>query len=472
MSFELHEECAVVAIHGHPHAATMAADCLFALQHRGQEASGILTANGKKIYCCKGLGLVREVFSENSLKKLKGDKAIGHNRYSTTGSNCKENAQPFWTESKFGAIGVAHNGNLTNTLQLRKKLLRQGVRFSGTSDSEVILHRIAQSAKPTLFLAVRGVLRELQGAFSLVLLSKDSVIAARDPYGFRPLVMGEGAVVDGKSYTAFASETCALDLLRASYLREVSPGEMIEIGPDGMKRCIFRNPQRSAQCVFEHVYFSRPDSLVFGRYVEKSRRSLGRELAKEHPEPSADMVVYVPDSGYDAARGFAEESGLPLERGLIRNHYVGRTFIQPEQIHRDIAVRLKLNPVRHLINGKSIVLVDDSIVRGTTSRKIVRMLRKAGARQVHLRIACPPTIAPCFFGTDTPSKAELIAANHSVEEICRFVEADSLGYLSLKGLAKAVENGRKYCFSCYTGKYPLPIDHLIAIQPAAKRVPH
>jgi len=362
-----------------------------------------------------------------------------------------------------GLIAVAHNGNITNATELRKDLEERGAIFQATSDTEVILHLVAHSSEKTLAGALRDALLQLEGAFSLVFLAQDRIIVARDPYGFRPLAMGR-MEVQGKQAYVFASETCAFDLLGAVYLNDVQPGEMVIVGPGGVTRERYTTEKPRAQCVFEHVYFARPDSLVFGRPVQTSREMMGVLLARESPA-DADIVVPVPDSGNTAALGYSAESGLPYRQALIRNHYVGRTFIEPSQAIRDFGVKLKLNPIRSLLEGKKVVLVDDSIVRGTTSRKIVRMVRNAGAREVHLRISCPPTISPCFYGVDTPNKSELIAANSGIEEIRRFIEADSLAYLSMPGLRRAVSDEMgEYCYACYTGDYPtdfVNIDQLV-----------
>jgi amidophosphoribosyltransferase len=351
-------------------------------------------------------------------------------------------------------VAVAHNGNLTNAVELRAELEADGSIFQSTSDTEVVLHLVARSRERTLAGALRDALLQIEGAFSLVFLAEDQIIIARDPHGFRPLAMGRLELPDGQVATVFASETCAFDLINAEYTGEVEPGEMVIIGPKGMTREFYTTPQKTAHCVFEHVYFARPDSTVFGKPVAESREMMGRLLAKEHPV-DADVVVPVPDSGVAAAIGYAAESGIPYKQALIRNHYVGRTFIEPSQAIRDFGVKLKLNPVRHLLEGKRVILVDDSIVRGTTSRKIVRMVRSAGAREVHLRISCPPTVSPCYYGVDTPSLRELIAANNSVKEIQEFVEADSLAYLALDKLRDAVhDTTHKFCYACYTGRYP------------------
>jgi amidophosphoribosyltransferase len=410
------------------------------------------------------MGHVAEIFTPERLAELPGHLAIGHTRYSTTGDSALLNAQPFSVACNKGRVAVAHNGNITNATELRRDLESDGSIFQGTSDTEVILHLVARSRERTLAGALREALLQLEGAFSLVFLAQDRIIIARDPHGFRPLALGQ-METGGHTTYVFSSETCAFDLIGATYLNDVEPGEMVIVGPEGMTRERWAPASDLAHCVFEHVYFSRPDSTVFGRSVQESRENLGRLLAREYPA-NADIVVPVPDSGVPAAIGYASEAKLPFRHGLIRNHYVGRTFIEPSQEIRDFGVKLKLNPVRHLLEGKRIVLVDDSIVRGTTSRKLVRMVRNAGAREVHMRISCPPTVSPCFYGVDTPSKSELIAANNTVEEIRRFVEADSLGYLSLGSLRQAVDDhDGRYCYACYTGDYPtelVQIEELVA----------
>jgi amidophosphoribosyltransferase len=470
MSDKFHEECGVVAVHGHPEASKLAYLGLYALQHRGQESAGIATSDGAQIYSKKAMGHVADIFTRSVLAELPGQLAIGHTRYSTAGETMLLNAQPFAVQCCKGRIAVAHNGNLTNAAELRGELEAGGSIFQASSDTEVVLHLVAHSRERTLAGALREALLQLEGAFSLVFMAEDRIIVARDPHGFRPLAMGQMEFSGGVCHV-FASETCAFDLIGASYMTEVEPGEMVIVGPEGVTRERYAPERPKAQCVFEHVYFSRPDSVVFGRPVQESREMLGRLLARECPA-DADLVAPVPDSGVAAALGYAAESGLPFRHALIRNHYVGRTFIEPSQAIRDFGVKLKLNPVRYLLEGKRVILVDDSIVRGTTSRKIVRMVRQAGAREVHLRISCPPTISPCFYGVDTPTKSELIAANSRVEDIRRFVGADSLGYLSLSSLRKAVgdEERHEYCYACYTGDYPtelVNIDRLMAAK--AKR---
>jgi amidophosphoribosyltransferase len=466
---KFHEECGVFAIHGHPEAANLAYLGLYALQHRGQESAGIATSDGREIHCHKSMGHVADIFTPEVLGRMPGDLAIGHTRYSTAGDTVLLNAQPFSVACNKGKVAVAHNGNITNAAELRHELELEGSIFQASSDTEVILHLVARSRERTLAGALREALLQLEGAFSLVFLAGDRVIVARDPHGFRPLAFGQMEMSGGKSSYVFASETCAFDLINAVYLGDVEPGEMVIVGPEGMTRERYAPIREHAQCVFEHVYFSRPDSIVFGRPVQESREKLGRLLAREHPV-DADIIVPVPDSGTAAALGYSAESGIRFGQALIRNHYVGRTFIEPSQAIRDFGVKLKLNPVRYLLEGKRVILVDDSLVRGTTSRKIVRMVRSAGAREVHLRISCPPTVSPCFYGVDTPSVAELIAANNTTEQIRRFVEADSLGYLSLPSLREAVEDTRHdYCYACYTGNYPTELINIKELMGAKDR---
>jgi amidophosphoribosyltransferase len=454
------DECGVFAIYGHPEAANLAYLGLYALQHRGQESAGIASSDGREIYCHKAMGHVADIFTPEVVGSLPGVLAIGHTRYSTAGDTVLRNAQPFSVACNKGLIAVAHNGNITNAGELRRELEREGSIFQASSDTEVILHLVARSRERTLAGALREALLQLEGAFSLVFLAQDCVIVARDPHGFRPLAMGQLELSGDRISYVFASETCAFDLIDAVYMNDVEPGEMVIVGPTGMSRERYAPSRSRAHCAFEHVYFSRPDSIVFGRSVQQSREMLGRLLYREHPA-NADVVVPVPDSGVAAALGYSAESGIPFRQALIRNHYVGRTFIEPSQAIRDFGVKLKLNPIRHLLEGKSVVLVDDSIVRGTTSRKIVRMVRNAGAREVHLRISCPPTVSPCYYGVDTPHKSELIAANHTVDEIRRYVEADSIGYLSQASLSTAVaDDNNQYCYACYTGDYPTDLVHI------------
>lgn len=451
MAFDkFHDECGVFAIYGSRDAANLTYLGLYALQHRGQESAGITSSDGENLITHKSMGHVHDIFVPEVLATLPGASAIGHTRYSTAGDTVLLNAQPFSVDCNKGKIAVAHNGNITNAAELRRDLEAEGSIFQSSSDTEVILHLVARSRERTLAGALRDALLQLEGAFSLVFLAKDRILIARDPNGFRPLAMGQ---MENKSYV-FASETCAFDLIGATYICDVEPGEMVIVGPEGLTRERYAPVRDQAHCVFEHVYFARPDSKVFGRPVAESREMLGRFLAQE-THVDADVVVPVPDSGVAAALGYASESGIPYRQGLIRNHYVGRTFIEPSQAIRDFGVKLKLNPVRHLIEGKRVILVDDSIVRGTTSRKIVRMVRSAGAKEVHLRISCPPTVSPCFYGVDTPVESELIAANSTLEEIRKYVEADTLGYLSLGSLRRAVsDTDCSYCYACYTGNYP------------------
>jgi amidophosphoribosyltransferase len=448
-----HDQCGLFGVFGHPEAAHLTYMGLYALQHRGQESAGIAAGDGKELRLERGMGLVNDVFDENVLARLPGDRAIGHVRYSTAGDTVASNAQPYLIECHRGPIAIGHNGNLVNAALLREELEAAGSIFQSTSDTEVILHLYARSHRERLEDAIASSLFKVMGAFSLVFLTRDALVAARDPWGFRPLVLGK---LNGA--TVVASETTALDLIGAEYLRVVEPGELIVVDADGMRSLKPFPPEPAAHCIFEHVYFARPDSIVFGRTVLQSRILLGRQLARESAVP-ADVVVAVPDSGIGAALGYAQESGIPFEWGLIRNHYVGRTFIAPRQGQRSVGVKIKLNPVRQVIEGRRVVLIDDSIVRGTTSRKIVRMVREAGAREVHLRISSPPTTGPCYYGIDTPTKAELIASSHSVEEIRRFIEADSLGYLSHQGLLQAVDDpsGQRHCTACFSGRYPVAV---------------
>jgi amidophosphoribosyltransferase len=446
-----HEECGIFAVAAHPEAARMTYLGLYALQHRGQESAGIVSTDGKKLYLHKGMGHVAEVFTEANLEGLIGDAAIGHVRYSTAGESAFANAQPILIEGWRGPIALAHNGNLVNAGALRRELERDGAIFSSTSDSEVILHLLCRSKRRTLLEAFAEVLHLVQGAYSLVVQTPNVLLVARDPRGFRPLCMGR---VDG--CYVFASETCAFDLIDATLIRDVEPGEILTVEGDCLESHFLLSSEKPAHCIFEHIYFSRPDSIVFGRSVNESRRTLGRYLAMEQPV-EADAVVPVPDSGVAAAIGYAQASGIPLEFGLIRNHYVGRTFIEPKQSIRNFGVKVKLNPVREILRDKRIILVDDSIVRGTTSRKIVHIMRAAGAREIHVRITSPPIKGPCYYGIDTPTKRELIAANRSVEEIAKFIGADSLHYLSLDSLLKSVGDGDRYCSACFTGRYPIDV---------------
>jgi amidophosphoribosyltransferase len=450
-----HDECGVFGVFNHAEAAKMTYLGLYALQHRGQEAAGIASTDGANIHIHKAMGLVQEIFTPEVISHLPGGVAIGHTRYSTAGDKSLMNAQPVVIDCNKGKLAVAHNGNLTNAMELRRKLEHRGSIFQTTSDTEVIVHLIARSSARNLSGAIADALNQVEGAYSLVILTRDEIYAIRDPRGFRPLNIGR---LDDSWIVG--SETCAFDLIDAEYVREVEPGEMVRIGRGGIESIHFAPEKPHQYCIFEHVYFSRPDSIIFGRPVNQSRERLGRLLAREHPI-DADIVTPVPDSGVPAAVGYAAESGIPFRMGLIRNHYIGRTFIEPEQAIRDFGVKLKLNPVRRMLEGQRVILVDDSIVRGTTSRKIVRLVREAGATEVHVRISCPPTISPCYYGVDTPRRDELIAAQKPIEEIRKFLGADSLGYLSLDALRTALEDTEgKFCTSCYTGSYPTELVQL------------
>jgi amidophosphoribosyltransferase len=455
MSFDkFKDECGVFGIFGHPEAANMTYLGLYALQHRGQESAGIAASDGDVVRLSRNMGYVADVFDAATLATLPGSMAIGHVRYSTAGQSSVANAQPFLIDCAHGQMAICHNGNLVNATELRDILVRQGSIFQSSTDTEVILHLYARSRAATVEEAIVDAVSQVQGAFSLAMMTRDRVIAVRDPHGFRPLALGRL----GDAYVV-CSETCAMDLIGATYVRDIEPGEIVIVSENGVRSVKPFAPAHVSQCVFEHVYFSRPDSYVFGRSVNEVRTNLGRILAREQFVP-ADVVVPVPDSGVCAAMGYADESRIPLRMGLIRNHYVGRTFIQPQSSIRHFGVKVKLNPVRSILEGKRVVLVDDSIVRGTTSRKIVKMVRAAGATEVHVRISCPPTISPCFYGVDTPRRSELIAATHTLEEITKYLDADSVGYLSLDGLLSAVGNERgNYCTSCYTGHYPVSFPH-------------
>jgi amidophosphoribosyltransferase len=452
--------CGIVGVYGHPEAANITYLGLHALQHRGQEAAGIVASDGDKFHHSKRTGLVGEAFSRGELERLPGHLAIGHVRYSTQGDSSLRNAQPFAVEYAHGSIAVAHNGNLVNAADLRRKLEMDGSIFQSTTDSEVIIHLLARGREPDIETRIVNALRNVEGAYSLVFLAESKLIAARDPRGFRPLLLGRL-----KDAFVFASESCAFDLLEAEFIREVEPGEVVVVDAKGLRSFKPWTEESRRFCVFEHVYFARPDSIIDGRSVYRVRDMLGRALAKEHPV-DADVVIPVPDSGTAAAIGFARESGIPYDQGLIRSHYVGRTFIEPQQSIRHFGVKLKLNAVKEVIHGKRVVIVDDSIVRGTTSRKIVKMIRNAGAREVHVRISSPPTTHPCFYGIDTPTRSELIASSHTPEEIARYITCDSLGYLSRDGMMAAVAAagppahgkalpGANYCDACFSGHYPI-----------------
>ena len=450
MDDKFHDECGVFGIYGHEDASSLTYLGLYALQHRGQESAGIAAAHNGAVKLSRAMGYVGDAFNDRMLAALPGPSSIGHVRYSTFGDSRIVNAQPILIDCAHGQIALCHNGNIVNAGELRQRLVREGSIFQTNSDTEVVLHLYARSSAATPEDAIVESVSQVSGAFSLVLLTPDNLIAVRDPHGFRPLALGRL----GDAYVV-CSETCAMDLIGARYEREVEPGEVLVIGEDGVRSYMPFPPVPAAHCVFEHVYFARPDSDVFGQSVNVVRTNLGRLLAQESAV-DADVVVPIPDSGVVAAIGYAESSGIPLKMGLIRNHFVGRTFIQPQQSVRELKVKVKLNPVRSVLDGKRVVLVDDSIVRGTTSQKIVSMIKAAGAREVHMRISCPPTVAPCYYGIDTPHRDELIAARHSVDEIRSFMGADTLAYLSIEGLREAVgERHDQYCNACYTKSYPI-----------------
>ena len=481
---KFHDECGVFGIVNDKDAANLVYLGLYALQHRGQESAGIATVSydttpseanigeaigssgsgeqmiapgAPQIHVEKEMGYVADVFTQERLARLPGDTAIGHVRYSTAGGSMLCNAQPLVASTSKGPVAIAHNGNLVNGAEIRRQLEAEGAIFNTMSDTEVIVHLIARSRERDLERALIDALSRVKGAYSIVMLAPGRVYAARDPYGFRPLVLGRL-----KDALVISSETCAFDLIEAETIREIRAGEIVVVechGEGALSRIVHQFPsQREARCIFEHVYFARPDSVVFGNNVAETRKRFGAQLAREHPV-TADVVIPVPDSGVFAAVGYAQESGIPFEFGLVRNHYVGRTFIEPKQTIRNFGVKVKLNPVREIVAGKRIVLIDDSIVRGTTSKKIVRMLKQFGAKEVHMRVSSPPTTGPCYYGIDTPQRRELIASAQSVDEIRKFIEADSLGYLSEQGMLNAVRNGddpqRLYCTACFTGKYPV-----------------
>lgn len=454
-----HEECAVFGIWGDPEAGRMTYLGLYAQQHRGQESAGIVTLKEQNHIQHKGLGLVGEVFPEDQLQRLQGHAGIGHVRYSTTGKNLLNNAQPITASLHNGPMAIAHNGNIVNSQQIRNKLIEEGAIFQGTNDTECLLHMLARKSSSDVVQALKESMPQLEGAYSMVVLNKDRLIAIRDPRGFRPLVLGHRFLDGGGFSYVIASETCAFDLIGAKFVREIEPGEIYWVDKDGEHSERFAEVQGKAQCIFEHVYFARPDSLVFGKSVYESRKAMGRVLAKENPI-EADLVIPVPDSGVPAAIGYSAESGVPFELGIIRNHYIGRTFIQPTQSIRSFGVKIKLNPQSHIIKGKRVVVIDDSLVRGTTSQKIIRLIRQAGAKEVHFRIASPPTTGPCYYGVDTPEKSQLIAARQSINEIKEFIDADSLSYLSMEGMMEAIGGVRGaalksgYCAACFDGNYP------------------
>jgi len=459
---KFHEECGVFGVFGSEDAAALTALGLHALQHRGQEACGIISYDGKNFLSHKALGLVDATFNNaNVIGRLKGHTAIGHNRYSTSGEPALRNVQPMYADLDFGGFAVAHNGNLTNANLLRTELVKRGSIFQSTSDTETIVHLVAVSKKKTVPERLVDALKQVKGGYSIVASASGKLIGLRDPNGIRPLVLGKL----GDVYI-LASETCALDIIDADYIRDIEPGEMVIIDDHGLVSSYPFKKSDPKFCIFEYIYFARPDSFMNDRSVYAMRKNIGAQLALESPVLNADIVVPVPDSGVPAAIGYAEASGIPFELGIIRNHYVGRTFIEPTDKIRHLGVRLKHNANRKFIEGKSIILVDDSIVRGTTSRKIVEMVRAAGAKEVHMRISSPPTIKSCFYGIDTPSSEELLASQKSVAEICEYIKADSLAYISIDGLYKAVGESQRntkkpqYCDACFTGDYPVELtDH-------------
>ena len=449
---KLHEECGVVGVYGHPEAANLVYLGLYALQHRGQESAGIVASTHSKMHLELGMGLVADIFDPGRLMKLPGPLAIGHNRYSTAGKSELVNAQPCMINYAEGSLALAHNGNLVNAQTIRKSLASKGAIFQSTNDSEVIVHLMAQAKSASFVDRAAEALRQVSGAYSLVLMTENELLAARDPRGFRPLCLGklEGAYI-------VASETCVMDLIEAEFIREIEPGELILINENGLQSFFPFKKEETKHCVFEHIYFARPDSFLFGEHVYMARKEMGKAMAQESPA-DVDLVVPVPDSGVVSAMGFAEESNIPFEMGLIRNHYVGRTFIEPQSQIRNFGVKLKLNAVKNLIEGKRLAIIDDSIVRGTTSRKIVKMLLESGAKEVHLRISSPPILHSCFYGIDTPNKEELIAHINTLEETRQYLGANSLSYLSINKMLEVLQNGKnKFCSACFDGNYPVPI---------------
>lgn len=449
---KFNDECGVFGIYGHTEASNITYLGLYSLQHRGQESAGIVSSDGERLYSHRGMGLVADVFSEGNIEKLYGSSAIGHVRYSTAGESHIRNAQPFVVEYARGALALAHNGNLVNAHILRDEFEAYGSIFQSSIDSEIIVHLIASSKESALIDRITSALARVKGSYSIVFLTEGKLVAARDPHGFRPLSLGrlKGAYV-------VASETCAFDLIEAEFIREIEPGEIVIINKEGLASYKPFPKVEYKPCVFEFIYFARPDSRIFGANVYEVRKRLGARLAREYPV-KADIVIPVPDSGVPAALGYAEESGIPFESAIVRNHYVGRTFIEPKDAIRHFGVKIKLNANRFVLKGKKVVVVDDSIVRGTTSRKIIKMLRAAGASEVHMRISSPPTVSPCYYGIDTPSSEELIASKNSVNEINKYITSDTLGYLSVEGLYDAIsESGGSFCDACFTRRYPVEI---------------
>ena len=455
--------CAVVGIYGNRNASVLAYQALYAMQHRGDESTGIVTSDGTQMYRHVGMGEVRSVFADQSiLRGLRGSLALGHNRYSTTGATLLHNAQPFLVEFKEGPTAISHNGNFTNTAALREKLVDDGAIFQTSSDTEVVLHLMARSSAPDLIGKIREAFSRVQGAYAIAMITRDRVIGLRDPHGWRPLCLGR------KGNTHYlVSETCALDLVGARYVREVERGEIVVLGPEGLESHLLEAQAPQASCVVEYVYFARPDSRVFDQYVDTARRRLGETLADEHPA-EADIVIAVPDTANTAALGYANQSGIPYELGIIRNHYVGRTFMAPRQDQREFRARVKFNTVDGLLKGRRVVVVDDSLVRGTTLRQLLMDIRKAGAAEIHVRICSPPIVSPCFYGMDFPTRGELIASGLSVDEIRRYLKVDSLGFLSLEGMLSACSGSaaRGFCDACFTGNYPLPPPHAAAVATA------
>ncbi|MCL0072215.1 amidophosphoribosyltransferase [Thermodesulfovibrionales bacterium] len=452
----LYEECGIFGVYNHPEAANLTYLGLYALQHRGQEGAGICSSDGKFLYLEKSVGLVSDIFTERRIRRLPGVIAIGHNRYSTSGWSTLKNVQPLMGSYAHGIVAMAHNGNIVNAGQLRENLKAEGAIFQSTLDSEVILHLIARSKKEGLYERIIDIIEHVSGAYGLLFLSETELISLRDPFGVRPLSIGrlDGAYV-------ISSETCAFDLIGAEYIRDVEPGEMVVINNKGLQSTQALQSPRRAFCIFEFIYFARPDSFIFGHLcVDTIRKQIGRQLARES-WIDVDVVIPVPDSGVSAAIGYAEEAKIPFNLGLIRNHYIGRTFIEPSQSIRDFGVKIKMNPVRDILKGKKVVVVDDSLIRGTTSKKIIKMIREIGeAKEVHMRICSPPTVGPCFYGINTPTRRELIASSHMTEEVRRHITADSLSYLSLEGLKEVVQHPENYCMACFDNKYPIvsPVD--------------
>lgn len=465
---DLHEACGVFGVFNHPQAAHLTYLGLYALQHRGQESSGIAVSDGSSVTVRKGMGLVGQVFKHmDVLDGLKGNSSIGHNRYSTTGSSSIENAQPVLINCRAGLIAGAHNGNLTNAVSLRNWMVDDGSIFMSTTDTEVIMHLVARSKRESVDAMILDALSGVKGAYSIVFLTNDALYGARDPRGIRPLLLGR---VESDNSYYLSSETCSFDLVGAEMVREIEPGEMVRIDKNGVTSFripVFESNVQPAHCVFEFIYFSRPDSYVFGKNVDRVRRKLGRRLAIDHPVPGADLVIGVPDSATTAALGFSEQSGVRFDIGLIRNHYVGRTFIHPAQSGRDFRVRIKFNPVKGVLKGKKVVIVDDSIVRGTTMKKIIRLIKTAEPAEIHLRISSPPITCPCFYGIDMPTKGELIASAQSIEETRKFLEVDSLGYLSIEGMLSVMPRPQNFCVACFNGNYPVMLDTIPKTEPEA-----